>query len=88
MPAKHPPRPGTLAWLAECGQSVYAVCRKCGRYTVPQLQSIAESVGWRASVAELTQRLKCSACGHRGGVLTTQRPATRHGACPKCLRPY
>ena len=87
MPSKKPAGVGTLGYLGECGATIYAVCDKCGRFTVAQLEEIARHVGWRATAYEVGKRLKCRECGHRGGKLTTERPAVGRSVCPRCLRP-
>ena len=60
MPAKLPPPVGTLAFLAECGRTVYIVCNRCNRFVVASLQDIAQHVGWRANAQEAGKRLRCN----------------------------
>jgi hypothetical protein len=77
-----------LAYLAEGGQTVYAVCNHCERFTVANLFEIAQRVGWRANAQEAAKRLRCRECRHRGAKLTVERPQTGQRVCPRCLRPY
>jgi hypothetical protein len=88
MPAKRPPRPGTLAALADSGHTIDAICDRCGHFSVAKLLDIAQRRGWGASAQEVGVRLRCSECGHRGGRLTTQRPQVGRSVCPRCQRPY
>lgn len=88
MPAKHPAPAGTLAYLAECGRTVYIVCDRCNRFVVAKLHEIAQRVGWRANARETGKRLRCSECRHVGASLTVERPKAGQRVCPRCLRPY
>ena len=88
MPAKHPPPVGTLAFLAECGRTVYIVCNRCNRFVVAQLQDIAQHVGWRANAQEAGKKLRCKECKHIGAKITIERPQIGQRVCPRCLRPF
>lgn len=79
MPAKHPPRPGTLAWFAECGRPVFIVCNHCGRFVVPKYYEIAQRTGWQAQVADIGPHLLCDRCKQRGARFTLERPHGRAG---------
>lgn len=84
---RKPPLPGTLAALAERGQSAYVVCGNCGHFASKSLYDIACVVGWRSLVTEAAKRLRCNVCGHRGGMLTHERPRIGERVCPRCQRP-
>ena len=88
MPAKHPPLPGTLAFLAECGSTVYVVCNRCQRFAVANLEKIASHVGWRTNAVDAGKRLRCTECKYVGAKLTVERPKVGRRVCPRCLRPY
>jgi phage FluMu protein Com len=88
VPAKHPPPAGTLAFLAECGRTVYIVCNHCNRFVTAKLQDIAKHVGWRANAQEAGKRLRCKECNYVGAKITTERPQVGQRMCPRCLRPY
>lgn len=88
MPAKHPPPVGTLAFLAECGRTVYIVCNHCNRFVVAKLQEIAERVGWRTNAQEAGKRLRCKECKYVGARITVERPQIGQSVCPRCLRPF
>jgi hypothetical protein len=88
MPAKHPPPVGTLAFLAECGKTVYVVCNHCNRFVVAQLEEIAKRVGWRTNVQDAGKRLRCKECKYVGAKITVERPQVGQRVCPRCLRPY
>lgn len=79
MPSKHPPLPGTLASLAECGAPVFIVCDNCGRFTRPKFELIARATGWRTMVEEIGPRLYCTRCEQRGAHFTLNRPHGRVG---------
>jgi hypothetical protein len=83
VPAKKPPAPGTLAALAECGRTIYIICKKCGRCKQADLLKLALEAGWRANVEEVPARLRCM-CNHRGAKLSFEKP----DVCPRCLRPF
>jgi hypothetical protein len=88
MPSKKPARAGTLGYLGECGATIYIVCERCGRFTVAQLERLAQRVGWSAMAYDVGKRLRCSECGHRGAKFTSERPAVGRATCPRCLRPF
>jgi hypothetical protein len=88
VPAKHPAPPGTLAYLAECGRTVYIVCNRCNRFVVAELQGIAQHIGWRANAKDAGKRLRCKECKHVGATITVERPQVGQRVCPRCLRPY
>jgi hypothetical protein len=88
MPAKRPANPGTLGYLAECGQTVYVVCGKCERFAVAKLQEIASRAGWSALAADVGKKLRCAECRHLGAKLTVERPRRGQRVCPRCARPY
>ena len=88
MPAKHQQPVGTLAFLAECGRTVYIVCNRCNRFVVAKLDEIAQRVGWRANVQETGKRLRCKECNYVGAKITVERPQVGRSVCPRCLRPY
>jgi hypothetical protein len=71
--------------MAECGRAVYIVCGRCGRFITADLQKIAQLVGWRARVEDISWRLRCRSCNYRSAKLTFDRP--RMGVCPRCRRP-
>jgi hypothetical protein len=77
MPAKHPPQPGTLAYLAECGRPVFIICLNCGRFTVPRFYEIAREAGWSAMASDIGKRLRCTSCKNRGAAFTLERPRGR-----------
>jgi len=87
MPGKRAAPPGTLGFLADSASAVYVVCARCGRFTVANLQSIAQRAGWGARVSDIGGRLVCKECGHRGARLTTERPRLGQAVCPRCGRP-
>ncbi|MFL6617151.1 MAG: hypothetical protein ACJ8MH_01030, partial [Povalibacter sp.] len=80
MPAKRPALAGTLGAYAESGMPVFVVCDHCGRYAAPQLQLIAQQVGWRALISDFSGRMRCSRCHRRGAHFTNERPAGRADA--------
>jgi len=84
---RKPPLPGTLAAFATEGHSAYVVCPHCGHFSFHALYDIATQVGWRAQLADISRRMKCRICGHRGATLTHERPRTGERVCPRCQRP-
>jgi hypothetical protein len=66
MPAKHPPRKGTLASYAESGQPFLIVCSHCDHYARPDyLELVHQGGGWATMMADILPRLRCRRCHRR-----------------------